>query len=666
MPLSTINDIIGSLKGEDKIIFSVLAGHGYNLEREDFKLHWVSYESGRRETFGACDDDEEVIRNARVIYQDIVKAQVSAVVSTPEVEAEARLSTDAVDAAAAALRHKREAHELDLLNRRADELKAEGHAVTRYPESQTGVADLYSSGALVVYQFKCTTDAALLTEALSEVAAARDYLNPHARAVVVSCCIEDIEALRDAAQEAGAVEVLFSPNTGVLAVTAVAVKLPEEPPTPDEEPAVNPAEQHGILFPSQPAPPLTQEMLSSKMTRHPSLLMRDGGLDEKYVEELTEFLKAGGEFEDPVDLFYDDAEGKYWVADGNNRHEASLRAGDKPLAIRLHYGTLRAAVEFAFGANARHGRRQSDNDKRLKVVGMLSDPAWYKLSDSELARMSRGAVTQQFVSKVRRALKVLVPELIADKDFERGNVTLAAVLQIPEPLVRIVRDLPADEQDSLFQNILADAEPAEEGDAEEEAPLFHETETATSPDETLAPAQTDIAVEEPDEAAEEAVEEAAAPAERPHVAREEPTAAETAPTAPPARQAKPEAERAPKPQPPTQETGAALVEDPEGWSELGVIINLSIKPGKSLKRGITVSGRAGEGKPIFLTNFTAADLAPMPPAISSLISQLRDAYAQTSSKAVTARKAAATKAAKAAAKKPSAKGKKSGARAAAK
>lgn len=80
--------------------------------------------------------------------------------------------------------------------------------------------------------------------------------------------------------------------------------------------------------------------------------------------------------------------------------------------------------------------------------------------------------------------------------------------------------------------------------------------------------------------------------------------------------------------------------DPEGWSELPLTINLAIKPGKSAKRGITVSGRAGEGTPIFKTEFTLSDLEPMPRALAGLIADLKAVYAKGAAKVATAKKAA--------------------------
>jgi len=67
--------------------------------------------------------------------------------------------------------------------------------------------------------------------------------------------------------------------------------------------------------------------------------------------------------------------------------------------------------------------------------------------------------------------------------------------------------------------------------------------------------------------------------------------------------------------------------------EVPVIISLSIKAGKNPKRGLTISGRAGDGKPIFIGDLSAADLEPMPRALRVLLSALVKSHARVASAA---------------------------------
>lgn len=72
--------------------------------------------------------------------------------------------------------------------------------------------------------------------------------------------------------------------------------------------------------------------------------------------------------------------------------------------------------------------------------------------------------------------------------------------------------------------------------------------------------------------------------------------------------------------------------------DVAVIINLTVAAGKSATRKLTIGARAGEGKPLFRTDLTTADLQPMPPALSQVFAALAKRIRPT-----TATKKAATK-----------------------
>ncbi len=374
--------------------FAAIGDAGWNLERENNALWWCNYQNNPKgEKHGPCEDDEEVLRTAHVLYEQTVKDHVSSVVSTPEVEAEARPRTDE-DAATAALRHKREDDELGLFNKYFDELKTDGHTVTTYPESPAGYADLYSPDALVFYRFRCTPDAALLKEALAELAAARDHIQPVARAVLVSCCIDDIEALRNAAIEAGAVEVSFSTNSGVLTVTAKASE-PEGTPMPPADapaPAVVDSDDDGQKF-------LVSEILIKKIVVDPALQSRVEGTSEEKIEEYTEAILHGAVFP-PVRLFYDGHQ--YILSRGFHRVPAHQRAGKELISCEVKPGGRREALLDSLASNTQHGLPRSRADKRMVVTKLLSDPEWAQWSDGAIAKHAQ--VSQSFVSTMRREL----------------------------------------------------------------------------------------------------------------------------------------------------------------------------------------------------------------------------------------------------------------------
>ena len=63
---------------------------------------------------------------------------------------------------------------------------------------------------------------------------------------------------------------------------------------------------------------------------------------------------------------------------------------------------MRDAKLFAAGANADHGLRRTQADKRSAILALLTDKEWRGWSDREIAR--RTATSDKTVAKVRREL----------------------------------------------------------------------------------------------------------------------------------------------------------------------------------------------------------------------------------------------------------------------
>ena len=134
-------------------------------------------------------------------------------------------------------------------------------------------------------------------------------------------------------------------------------------------------------------------------------IRRDGGtqpraaLDDETLAEYAEAMKAGAEFP-PVIVFYDGA--AYWLADGFHRVNAAMRAELTTVAAQVMAGTQRDAILYSTGANAAHGLRRTNADKRRAVERLLRDDEWAKWSDSEIAR--RCAVDHKTVAAARLSL----------------------------------------------------------------------------------------------------------------------------------------------------------------------------------------------------------------------------------------------------------------------
>lgn len=128
----------------------------------------------------------------------------------------------------------------------------------------------------------------------------------------------------------------------------------------------------------------------------------DGGtqpramIDWNVVAEYVALLEDGVVFP-PVDVFHDGE--NYWLADGYHRMAAAGKVGQKEIAAVVHQGDRRAAILHSVGANATHGLRRSNADKRRAVETLLRDPEWSQWSDREIAR--RCNVDHKTVARLR-------------------------------------------------------------------------------------------------------------------------------------------------------------------------------------------------------------------------------------------------------------------------
>ncbi len=120
-------------------------------------------------------------------------------------------------------------------------------------------------------------------------------------------------------------------------------------------------------------------------------------MDPQLILDYVEAMRNGATFP-PVIVYHDGSD--YYLADGFHRVEATRLAGMSEIACDVRQGGLRDAMLHAVGANAAHGKRRTNADKRRAVETMLKDDEWSQLGDREIAR--RCAVTHPFVAKVRR------------------------------------------------------------------------------------------------------------------------------------------------------------------------------------------------------------------------------------------------------------------------
>lgn len=151
---------------------------------------------------------------------------------------------------------------------------------------------------------------------------------------------------------------------------------------------------------------------STKISRESNLetieieeIRRDGGtqprarLDEDTISVYVENLLEGSAFP-PVKIFYDGE--NYWLADGFHRVKAHEEAKIATIQAEITPGTRRDAILYCVGANADHGLRRSNADKRRAVETLFSDSEWQAWSDRQIAAQCR--VSSAFVGQLRRTL----------------------------------------------------------------------------------------------------------------------------------------------------------------------------------------------------------------------------------------------------------------------
>ncbi len=176
-------------------------------------------------------------------------------------------------------------------------------------------------------------------------------------------------------------------------------------------------------------------------------LIQDGGaqmraaMNEETVADYAEEMVAGAEF--PPVIVYHDGEA-YWLADGYHRVDAARRIGRNDITAEVHDGDRRDAILHGIGANARHGLRRTQADKRHAVETLLRDEQWFKWSDRHIAKIAN--VDHKTVGKIRR--EVLGGEIPSDRTVlfqdRQGNRSEMRVRPTP----------PAAKGSSLVQDLL--------------------------------------------------------------------------------------------------------------------------------------------------------------------------------------------------------------------
>lgn len=151
-------------------------------------------------------------------------------------------------------------------------------------------------------------------------------------------------------------------------------------------------------------------------------IRRDGGTQprdsiiEEAVMQYAEAMADGATFP-PVTVFYDGE--SYWLADGFHRWAAHVQAGLEEIAVDVRQGTVRDAILHSVGANADHGFRRTNEDKRRAVLKLLEDSQWRQNSDNWIAQTCR--VDHKTVTRIRDDLGIPKSDIRTGRDGRTIN-----------------------------------------------------------------------------------------------------------------------------------------------------------------------------------------------------------------------------------------------------
>lgn len=131
----------------------------------------------------------------------------------------------------------------------------------------------------------------------------------------------------------------------------------------------------------------------------------DGGtqprteIDHELVSDYAENINSLP----PVTVHYDGA--TYWLSDGFHRYFAHKNRNCESIWAEVLTGSKRDAILYSVGANANHGKRRTNEDKRKAVLTLLNDEEWSQWSDTKIADQCQ--VDRSTVGVYRRELSIM-------------------------------------------------------------------------------------------------------------------------------------------------------------------------------------------------------------------------------------------------------------------
>ena len=128
--------------------------------------------------------------------------------------------------------------------------------------------------------------------------------------------------------------------------------------------------------------------------------------EPEVVNEYATDMLNGASFP-PVVLYQDDDGLPLWLGDGFHRVDAARKIERETMLAEVRHGTARDAILHAVGANAAHGLRRTQADKRRAVERLLRDPEWALWSLRRIADVAK--VDHKTVAKIKAELTGEIP-----------------------------------------------------------------------------------------------------------------------------------------------------------------------------------------------------------------------------------------------------------------
>lgn len=149
------------------------------------------------------------------------------------------------------------------------------------------------------------------------------------------------------------------------------------------------------------------------------------------IQEYAEVWKDGAGFP-PITVFSDGD--NFWLADGWHRVLSAKVAKVPELEADVKPGILRDAILYSAGANAIHGMRRTNADKRRAVETLLKDPEWVTRSDRWIAEQC--AVNNKWVGDIRKQVCTVhtSPDTRTGQDGKQYPPTPQPKPSEPEPV----------------------------------------------------------------------------------------------------------------------------------------------------------------------------------------------------------------------------------------